>query len=107
MWFKMLNEDFICENCSKQVHKDKNWWVRNHCPFCLHCKHLDDKFPWDRASECWWLMVPVDIDYKKNKWYMIKHKCIKCNKEILNSVSDDDNFMEFIEMRNKAILMGR
>ena len=49
-------------------------------------------------------MIPVDIDYKKNKWYMIKHKCIKCWKEMLNKIASDDNFLEFIEKRNKKIV---
>lgn len=103
MWFKMLNESFLCENCWKQIEKDLNWSVRNHCPFCLFSKHLDDNFPWDRLSQCWWLMEPIDIDYKKNKWNMVKHRCLKCSKTILNKVSDDDNFIDFIKKRNKLI----
>lgn len=99
--FKMINDSFVCENCWKKVEKHPEWSARNHCPFCLCSKHLDEEFPWDRASECKWLMIPVDIDYKKNKWYMIKHKCIKCWKEMLNKIASDDNFLEFIEKRNK------
>jgi len=92
MWhFIVINEDFICENCNKKVEKDKNWWIRNHCPYCLYSKHLDKDFPGDRLSDCFWLMKPIWIDYKKNKWFMIKHKCQKCSKEILNKLSLDDN----------------
>lgn len=93
MAFKMINESFTCENCKKNVSKHPEGSARNHCPFCLFSKHLDDKFPWDRRSECKWLMEPVWIDYKKNKWWMIKHKCKKCNKEISNKIASDDDFL--------------
>lgn len=103
MWFKMLNENFKCENCSQEIIKHPEWSARNHCPFCLYSKHLDKDFPWDRMSECLWLMQPIDIDYKKNKWNMIKHKCVKCSKEILNKIAPDDDFLSFIKKRNKII----
>ena len=102
MWFKMINEQFICENCWKKIEKHPEGSARNHCPFCLYSKHLDRDSPWDRLSECSWLMKPIWIDYKKNKWYMIKHLCIKCSKEILNKVAPDDNFLEFIQKINKT-----
>jgi DNA-directed RNA polymerase subunit RPC12/RpoP len=87
----MINEDFVCENCWEYIKKDNNWSVRNHCPKCLYSKHLDKDFPWDRKSNCFGLMKPIWIDYKKNKWFMIKHKCWKCWKEILNKLALDDN----------------
>jgi DNA-directed RNA polymerase subunit RPC12/RpoP len=103
MWFKMINESFICENCGKTIDKHPEGSARNHCPFCLYSKHLDKDFPWDRLSECNWLMKPIDIDYKKNKWNMIKHKCSICSKEILNKISPDDDFIEFVKKRNKNL----
>ncbi|MCK9271975.1 RNHCP domain-containing protein [Candidatus Gracilibacteria bacterium] len=101
MGFIMRNEDFECENCSKKV-KSLPKSARNHCPFCLYSKHLDEVFPGDRASSCGWLMIPIDIDYKKNKDYMIRHKCQKCGKEILNKVAEDDNFLDFVKKINKG-----
>ena len=41
--FKMIDEDFICENCNKIVSK-LNYTARDHCPFCLYSKHIDN-FP--------------------------------------------------------------
>ncbi len=102
MSFKMLNENFQCENCGKTIEKHPEWSARNHCPFCMYSKHLDDKFPGDRASNCHSLMNPIWIDNKKNKWRMIKHKCIKCGKEILNKVAPDDNFVDFVRYLNKV-----
>lgn len=100
MSFKMINESFQCENCWKDITKHPEWSARNHCPFCLYSKHLDKAFPWDRDSNCFWLMPAIWIDYKKNKWWMIKHKCTKCGKEILNKIAIDDNYVEFISKLN-------
>lgn len=97
----MINDSFECENCHRQISKHPSWSARNHCPFCLYSKHVDKDFPWDRLSECNALMKPIWIDYKKNKWYMIKHKCTKCSKEILNKVAPDDDFEKFINTLNK------
>lgn len=100
MGFIMINESFICENCGRKIEKDTRGWVRNHCPFCLYSKHLDKDFPWDRKSDCHWLMKPTGINNKKNKWWMIEHTCEKCRKKMLNKVSDDDNFIDFIKKMN-------
>ncbi len=101
MWnFIMINENFKCEKCNFSVKKDDLWWVRNHCPNCLFSKHLDENFPWDRLSKCFWLMEAIWIDFKKNKWFMIKHKCLKCEKEILNKLAKDDN-MDIYNNLNK------
>ena len=102
MWFKMINDSFVCENCGKEINKHPEWSARNHCPFCLYSKHLDINLPWDRLSNCLWLMHPIDIEYKKNKGNMIKHKCTKCNKEILNKIAPDDYFLNFVKKINKT-----
>jgi len=100
MWFKMINDSFECENCNTNIEKHTEWSARNHCPFCLYSKHLDKEFPWDRNSECLWIMEPIWIDYKKNKWNMIKHRCEKCRKEILNKVAPDDDFISLVKKIN-------
>ncbi|MDD5769482.1 MAG: RNHCP domain-containing protein [Candidatus Gracilibacteria bacterium] len=101
MPFKMINESFLCESCGKTVNKHPEGSARNHCPFCLYSKHLDLEFPGDRKSDCFGLMKPIGIDYKKNKGWMIKHSCQKCGKEILNKVSPDDNYIDFVREINK------
>lgn len=103
MSFKMINDSFVCENCWKQVKKHPKGSARNHCPFCLYSKHLDLENPWDRLSKCHWIMKAIWIDYKKNKWYMIKHRCEKCSKEISNKLAPDDNFLEFISKINNNL----
>lgn len=101
MSFIMINESFTCKNCGKTIEKHPEGSARNHCPFCLCSKHLDKDFPWDRLSECHAVMNPVGIDHKKNKWWMIKHKCSRCGKEILNKIAPDDNYIDFVNKINK------
>jgi hypothetical protein len=64
---------------------------------------LDENFPWDRASACWWLMKPIWIVHKRKKWKwqnMIEHKCNNCWKVILNIFAPDDNFDEICKLVN-------
>lgn len=101
MNFIMINESFTCDFCKNIVEKHPDGSARNHCPFCLHSKHLDDIFPWDRASNCGGLMKPIGIDHKKNKWWMIRHQCTICGKIILNKIAPDDDYLSFIKKLNK------
>ncbi|MDD5377135.1 MAG: RNHCP domain-containing protein [Candidatus Gracilibacteria bacterium] len=101
MTFVMYNENFECGYCHKTVTVHPEGSARNHCPYCLCSKHVDDANPGDRASECHGQMRPTDIDYRKNKGYMIRHQCMECKKTILNKVAPDDHFLEFIRKLNK------
>jgi DNA-directed RNA polymerase subunit RPC12/RpoP len=96
----MRNESFVCENCKKTVPLHPDGSARNHCPFCLYSKHVDENFPGDRAANCHSLMEPIDIDYRKNKGNMIRHRCLTCKKEIPNKIAPDDNFLPFVQRLN-------
>ena len=65
--FTKIDEEFICENCGKKVSK-LGYTCRNHCPYCLHSKHLDIN-PGDRKEACHGLLKPVgaEIDSKKGR----------------------------------------
>lgn len=97
MSFIMKNEPFTCENCKQPIEKHPTWSARNHCPFCLFSKHLDQDFPGDRLSNCFGLMEPTGIENKKNKWWMVQHTCKKCGKKMLNILAPDDHFTDFVE----------
>lgn len=91
---KTENTAFQCENCYEHVEPLSNGSYRNHCPFCLHSKHLDNQ-PGDRASTCKSLMKPIRLDYSSKKGYQIVHQCLSCgkiqrNKIAVNSTQDDD-----------------
>ena len=96
--FNMLDENFICENCSREV-KKLNYSARDHCPFCLHSKHVDIN-PGDRSNECKGIMEPIEIEKFKNT-YKIIYKCKKCGKTHKNIIAKDDNMDLIIELSVK------
>lgn len=96
---KKENTAFQCEQCQAQINPVTNGSFRNHCPFCLHSKHLDHQ-PGDRASNCRGLMRPIGWDYSSKKGYQIIHQCNRCGKVQKNKVAIDtrqeDEFLSFM-----------
>lgn len=86
--FTMKNENFICENCGKEVLKS-SYTARDHCPYCLYSKHVDIN-PGDRMNNCKGLLEPIGIE-KFKQTYKIIYKCEKCNEIHKNIALDDDN----------------
>ena len=68
------NESFHCLNCGKFV-KAGDGFIRNHCPYCLHCLHVDKDVPGDRASKCGALMKPVGLKPVRVGEFKIVFKC--------------------------------
>ncbi len=85
---KNENTAFVCENCGKYVKALTNGSIRNHCPFCLFSKHVDN-LPGDRACDCRGMMKPVAIELSPKKGQQIVHRCLKCGAEKLNKVAED------------------
>jgi hypothetical protein len=74
--FQRTIEDFTCEKCGAEVTGDG---YTNHCPSCLHSKHVDVN-PGDRAAACGGMMAPIGIEQKSGGW-VIKHRCVRCGFE--------------------------
>ena len=85
---KTENSSFTCEFCDRKVQASTNGSYRNHCPFCLYSKHVDDR-PGDRMSMCRGLMEPIGLQFKSGKGFQIVHKCIRCGKRAVNIVATD------------------
>ena len=96
--FKVIDEEFVCENCGKKVPK-LGYSCRNHCPFCLYSKHVDIE-PGDRAQSCHGLLEPIGIE-KNKKGYIIIFKCKKCGEIRKNKVAEDDDMDKIIELSAK------
>jgi len=94
--FTRVIEDFICENCGKKI---KGNGYTNHCPHCLHSKHVDIN-PGDRASDCGGLMEPISVEIKSMD-YIITQKCKKCGHIRRQKASPDDNFEAMLEINRK------
>jgi hypothetical protein len=85
---KEENTGFICQKCGRAVLPLSNGSYRNHCPFCLFSKHVDDT-PGDRREHCGGLMEPVGVRYRSGKGYQIIHRCLKCGAERVNKAAVD------------------
>lgn len=85
---KKENTGFICENCYKEVQPLSNGSFRNHCPYCLHSKHMDD-VPGDRASLCQGIMKPIGKRHHSKKGIQIIHECQSCGHIMVNKIADD------------------
>ena len=102
MAFVVINEEFICEWCGEKNPPSKGT-CRNHCRKCLCSKHVDEKFPGDRKSECLGKLEVVGAQTHPKHEIVIIHKCQKCGKQIQNKKSADDNLDEILRiMKNVA-----
>ena len=97
--FTMRDEEFICENCGKNVNK-LNYTARDHCPYCLYSKHVDIN-PGDRLNECKGLLKPIAIEKFKDT-YKIVYKCSKCGQIHKNIMASDDDMNLIIELTKET-----
>ena len=95
--FSKNDQEFICENCKRTVPK-LGYSSRNHCPYCLHSKHVDIN-PGDRSNECKGLLKPIEIEKFKDT-YKIVYKCEKCHQLHKNIIAKDDDMNKIIETSN-------
>ena len=93
--FKMIDEEFICDVCGKEV-KKLEYSARDHCPYCLSSKHVDI-LPGDRKNNCQGLLKPIGIEKFKDT-YKIIYKCDKCNEVHKNVMAKDDNYDMILEI---------
>lgn len=91
------NTGFTCERCGHPVAPLRNGGYRNHCPACLHSKHVD-LLPGDRAASCRGLMAPTGVDHHGAKGFMLVHRCVTCGFTRRNRVADDDSLNGVIDL---------
>ena len=97
--FTKIDEEFICENCGNKVEK-LGYTCRNHCPTCLHSKHVDVN-PGDRQEKCHGLLEPIGLEMNNKKGYVIIFKCRKCGAIRRNKSAEDDNMELLIQLSAK------
>lgn len=94
----MIDEEFICENCGKNVQR-LEYSARDHCPYCLCSKHVDIN-PGDRNNGCLGILEPIDIEKFKHT-YKIIYKCRKCGQSHKNIMANDDDLDMIIQISSK------
>ena len=97
--FTKIDEEFICENCGNKVEK-LGYTCRNHCPTCLHSKHVDVN-PGDRQEKCHGLLEPIGLEMNNKKGYVIIFKCRTCGAIRKNKSAEDDNMELLIQLSAK------
>lgn len=98
---KTENSGFCCQYCGCQVSPLTNGSCRNHCPDCLHSRHVDVD-PGDRRSDCGGLMEPIRVIWKSGKGWQVVHRCQACGHTRPNRIAMDgrqpDNWATIVEL---------
>jgi len=88
-----MEKPFRCSHCKAMVgpipYGGKH---RNHCPYCLHSRHVDGRVPGDRASTCGGSMAPIGAFVRRNGEHVVVHRCLTCRFERYNRIAADDYF---------------
>lgn len=86
-------QSFKCGHCKRFIGPlPSGGSQRNHCPYCLYSRHVDDRRPGDRASACASLMEPIGAFQRPNGEHCIVHHCLGCGFERFNRIGADDDF---------------
>jgi hypothetical protein len=92
-WKDAHDQTFRCRRCKLLVGDlPSGGRHRNHCPACLHSRHVDARRPGDRASDCGALMEAVAVYTRRNGEYVLVHRCLGCAVERHNRIAADDDF---------------
>ena len=92
-WSRPDQQTFRCRHCKVVVgpipYGGKH---RNHCPYCLYSRHVDDRTPGDRAIHCGALMAPAGAFTRARGEHAVVHRCLGCGVERHNRIAADDDF---------------
>ncbi len=102
------SESFKCGRCRAFIGPTVSGGRhRNHCPLCLHSRHVDAKTPGDRASACRSLMAPVGVFFRPKGEQVLLHRCLGCGLERHNRVAADDNPLAILRLPPVPPRLGR
>lgn len=86
-------EEFRCRHCRALVGPvPSGGRHRNHCPVCLHSRHVDLSRPGDRLSPCGGTMAPVGAFVRQDGEHGLVHRCLACGVQRQNRIAADDDF---------------
>lgn len=87
--FTKNDAGFVCENCGREV-SPLGYTSRDHCPYCLYSKHVDE-LPGDRAATCGGALRPIQSLPDARHGFVILYRCETCGKEHRNVAARDDD----------------
>lgn len=87
------SETFKCKHCRRFIGPVPcGGHHRNHCPFCLYSRHVDEHSSGDRLSACGSAMAPIGYFRRIKGEYVVVHHCLGCGFERFNRIAADDDF---------------
>jgi hypothetical protein len=94
-------QEFRCRHCRTFVGPVPSGGKhRNHCPVCLHSRHVDLSRPGDRLSPCGGTMAPIGVFSRSDGEYALVHRCLACGIERHNRIAADDDFELVLTLPN-------
>lgn len=103
-----------CSHCHEWISTNESIGTvhRNHCPYCLWSKHVDQETPGDRSSKCQAGMEPIGLTFKHEGWdkkgtlkqgeIMLIHQCAQCERVSINRVAGDDSPSEILTVLERS-----
>ena len=89
---------FTCLHCRREVAGQScGTRHRNHCPYCLWSRHLDEE-PGDRRCACRAPMAPIGIEVRDDGEWAIIHRCTGCGTLRTNRVAGDDHELALLAL---------
>lgn len=109
-WMRRAGDDgradaygFACIGCGAHV----PWHGggtrhRNHCPWCLASRHLDEA-PGDRAADCGGVMDAVAIWRRDDGEWSLIHRCRRCGALSSNRIAADDSPARLLQLAARPL----
>jgi len=91
-------DGFTCIRCRQFVEqRAAGTRHRNHCPYCLWSRHLDEQ-PGDRRSPCRAPMEPIGIEVREDGEWAILYRCTGCKHINANRIAGDDRELALLQL---------
>ncbi|MEM8873751.1 MAG: RNHCP domain-containing protein [Planctomycetota bacterium] len=98
-------DGFQCIHCRQFISNHASGTQhRNHCPWCLWSRHLDDK-PGDRASPCRAPTEPIAITVRPDGEWAIVHRCTRCRDLKTNRIAGDDSELALLQLALRPLAL--
>jgi hypothetical protein len=89
---------FNCIHCRQYVNaRAYGTKHRNHCPYCLWSRHLDEE-PGDRQATCRAPMEPTAIEVRRDGEWSVIHRCTGCGVLRTNRIAGDDQELTLLAL---------
>ncbi|GAB2826031.1 RNHCP domain-containing protein [Streptomyces sp. NPDC054796] len=80
---------------------------RNHCPYCLTSRHVDQRVPGDRSAECRARMNALCLSVRPDGEWMLIHQCLACGELSANRTAGDDSTLVLLRMAMRPLADAR